>query len=78
MNIQNKISSPLIFGILLTSVVFVSILGFESDSKSNEVIPQEKNSITATTDFRLPDSVSFAGEKMPLDNFDTRESLNAS
>jgi hypothetical protein len=75
MNIQNKISSPLIFGILLASVVFVSILGFESDSKSSEVIPQEKNSITATTDFRLPDSVSFAGEKMPLDNFDTRESL---
>src|SRR5512133_3332839 len=25
--------------------------------------------------FRLPDSVSFAGEKMPLENFDTRESL---
>ncbi len=25
--------------------------------------------------FRLPDSVTFAGEKMPLENFDTRESL---
>ena len=25
--------------------------------------------------FKLPDEVTFAGEKMPLDNFDTRESL---
>jgi len=25
--------------------------------------------------FKLPDTVTFAGEKMPLDNFDTRESL---
>ena len=25
--------------------------------------------------FKLPDDVTFAGEKMPLDNFDTRESL---
>jgi membrane-bound lytic murein transglycosylase D len=25
--------------------------------------------------YKLPDSVSFAGERMPLDNFDTRESL---
>jgi membrane-bound lytic murein transglycosylase D len=25
--------------------------------------------------FRLPENVTFAGEKMPLDNFDTRESL---
>ena len=25
--------------------------------------------------FRIPDQVSFAGEKMPLENFDTRESL---
>jgi hypothetical protein len=25
--------------------------------------------------FKLPDSVSFAGERMPLENFDTRESL---
>jgi membrane-bound lytic murein transglycosylase D len=25
--------------------------------------------------FRLPDNVTFAGEKMPLENFDTRESL---
>jgi membrane-bound lytic murein transglycosylase D len=25
--------------------------------------------------FKLPDNVTFAGEKMPLDNFDTRESL---
>lgn len=40
-----------------------------------------KNKFTATADYsvskayELPDSVSFAGEKMPLENFDTRESL---
>jgi hypothetical protein len=26
--------------------------------------------------YKIPDNVSFAGEKMPLDNFDTRESLD--
>lgn len=65
-NYRNKISFRLIFGILLSSVVVVAISGFDQ---------QEKNNKNITADFRLPDSISFAGEKMPLDNFDTRESL---
>ena len=31
--------------------------------------------LTIFRSFKLPDNVTFAGEKMPLDNFDTRESL---
>jgi len=33
------------------------------------------DSILSNKSYKLPDHVTFAGEKMPLDNFDTRESL---
>jgi membrane-bound lytic murein transglycosylase D len=33
------------------------------------------DSIYTIKSFRLPDNVTFAGEEMPLDNFDTKESL---
>jgi hypothetical protein len=33
------------------------------------------DSVGSNKPFKLPDSVIFAGEKMPLENFDTRESL---
>jgi membrane-bound lytic murein transglycosylase D len=34
-----------------------------------------RNSDNVSKSYKLPDSVSFAGERMPLENFDTRESL---
>lgn len=33
------------------------------------------DTLTANKPYQLPEEVTFAGEKMPLDNFDTRESL---
>jgi len=33
------------------------------------------DSVLSNKSFRVPDNVSFAGERMPLENFDTRESL---
>jgi membrane-bound lytic murein transglycosylase D len=38
------------------------------------VVPQSDTDYNVKS-FKLPDEVYFAGEKMPLDNFDTRESL---
>jgi hypothetical protein len=74
-DIQSKISSPLIFATVLTTVLIISILGFETDTKERSSGGQEKKTRGTSSDFRIPDSVSFAGEWLPLDNFDTRESL---
>jgi hypothetical protein len=52
----------------------VSILGFNySYSSPDSSLTGGINNMSVA--FKLPDSVSFAGERMPLENFDTRESL---
>jgi hypothetical protein len=46
----------------------------EFGNTSSEAVRQSETEYSIST-FKLPDIVTFAGEKMPLDNFDTRESL---
>lgn len=57
-------------------IIFLSIIpgfsGFGSNSDSSGELPDSAYTIKS---FRLPDLVTFAGERMPLENFDTRESL---
>ncbi len=59
-----------------TVIIFLSIAqgfkGFSTVKPENHQAPDTAYNIKA---FRLPDEVSFAGERMPLENFDTRESL---
>jgi membrane-bound lytic murein transglycosylase D len=58
-------------------VIILSIAqGFKS-FRSNPAgsIPQVSDSVYSIKLFKLPEVVTFAGEKMPLDNFDTKESL---
>jgi len=50
-----------------------SFKGFSS--KPVEDIHKLSDSLYTIKSFDLPEDVTFAGEKMPLDNFDTRESL---
>lgn len=46
-------------------------------ARGSDTVPSEgKDGITASASWALPESVSFAGEAMPLENFDTRESLD--
>ncbi len=49
--------------------------GFEGLAYTHEKSRVYSDSVYTVKSFRLPDSLTFAGEKMPLDNFDTRESL---
>jgi len=68
---------------LVTSFVLVGtiiiILSIAQGFKGFSTIPVKhysvRDSLYSIQSFKLPDTVSFAGEKMPLDNFDTRESL---
>lgn len=58
-------------------IIILSIAqGFKSfNSKPAGSIHQVRDSLYSIKLFKLPDVVTFAGEKMPLDNFDTKESL---
>jgi hypothetical protein len=67
------------FFIILLAFVIVaglaSILGFNYGySSPDSTLSRGVNNLSTT--FKLPDSVNFAGERMPLENFDTRESLD--
>jgi membrane-bound lytic murein transglycosylase D len=48
--------------------------GFGGENKKRKEPPLAGN-IDVSSPYKLPDSVWFAGERMPLENFDTRESL---
>ena len=56
-------------------IILVIVQGFKAFNNSVERSDSAKVTSYSIQSFKLPDSVTFAGEKMPLDNFDTRESL---
>jgi membrane-bound lytic murein transglycosylase D len=62
--------------ILCVAIIMISmspgLTVFRNGLKSNEIA---RDSLYNVQPFRLPDTVTFAGENMPLENFDTRESL---
>jgi membrane-bound lytic murein transglycosylase D len=63
------------FVIIGAGIILFSIAGaFKSFSNASGsgFLP---DTIVSNKPFKLPDSVIFAGERMPLENFDTRESL---
>jgi membrane-bound lytic murein transglycosylase D len=62
----------LIGGIIL---ILSTIQGFKAFNSSGERRDSTVVTGYSIQSFKLPDTVMFAGEKMPLDNFDTRESL---
>jgi membrane-bound lytic murein transglycosylase D len=61
--------------ILIAALVFVVNQSFKGSFKTAEEY-SFKDTTYYNKPYRIPDNVSFAGEKMPLNNFDTRESLD--
>jgi len=61
--------------ISLIAIIYVVNQGFKGFSKNSPeiLIP---DSVYYNKAYKLPENVTFAGEKMPLENFDTRESLD--
>lgn len=70
--------NTILTSIVLTGAIII-ILAIGLSFKGFNVKSAELHTATDTLynikSFNLPDEVTFAGEKMPLDNFDTRESL---
>lgn len=74
----NPKGKTLISGFVLTGsiIVILSIaFGFKGFNRSPQRGHHVSDSLYNIKVFKLPENVTFAGEKMPLDNFDTRESL---
>jgi hypothetical protein len=64
-----------VFVLLASVIIIFSIaMGFKGFS-STPVMKSLADTVIINKPFKLPYDVTFAGEKMPLDNFDTRESL---
>ncbi len=61
--------------ICLTGSIFIINQSFR-DSRGKNKTESSRDTIYFNKPYKLPENVSFAGEKMPLDNFDTRESLD--
>jgi hypothetical protein len=60
---------------MLLSAGFILTLLASAGSHS-EISADDEEALMSAVSWSVPDSVSFAGEPMPLDNFDTRESLD--
>jgi membrane-bound lytic murein transglycosylase D len=56
-------------------IVFWVAQGFRDTGTGQREVPGQSDTAYNIKSFKLPDLVTFAGEKMPLENFDTRESL---
>jgi membrane-bound lytic murein transglycosylase D len=56
-------------------IIFWIAQGFKEFGYSKAGDVSQSDTEYSIKSFKLPDVITFAGEKMPLDNFDTRESL---
>ncbi|MFZ2340500.1 MAG: lytic transglycosylase domain-containing protein [Bacteroidales bacterium] len=75
--IKSNIRS-LVFGLGLVGLavsVFIVNQSFKSFARSHEPV-SSVDSAVFNRPYKLPDEVNFAGERMPVENFDTRESLD--
>jgi membrane-bound lytic murein transglycosylase D len=70
---RRAVLTAIILVFTITGIIIVT-QGFGWDSNGTKD-PLSRFSINTSGAFKLPDSVFFAGERMPLTNFDTRESL---
>lgn len=64
--------------VLVTCAILIINQGFKDDIQPDEskITGNYYNDTYMNKPARIPDKVNFAGERMPLENFDTRESLD--
>jgi membrane-bound lytic murein transglycosylase D len=70
---RKALTTAVIIIFTLACILFVA-QGFEGENERRKDSPVIFNQ-NVFSPYKLPDSVSFAGERIPLENFDTRESL---
>ncbi|MGB8490229.1 MAG: lytic transglycosylase domain-containing protein [Bacteroidales bacterium] len=65
-------AAVIICGVALIVLVNQSFKGI----RKGPAVPDENDTLLLNKPYKIPDDLTFAGEKIPLDNFDTRESLD--
>lgn len=76
MSVTGKRSLVAIVAVMVIAVfIFIVNQGFNDVSNSYSTI-KAADTVFFNKPYKLPENVTFAGEKMPLGNFDTRESLD--
>jgi len=73
-NSKKKALTTVLIIFLTGAAMLATIFGFGGENNGRSTIGGV-NEKSVSIAYNLPDSVSFAGERMPLENFDTRESL---
>ena len=71
-----KIKNTLIIILGLLLVGFFFIFSKQNEKLDNVDYQEEFNRNYSVYSLSLPDEISFAGEKVPLDHFDVREALD--
>jgi len=71
-------SKTILAAFVLISIIILALTTVSDSKVSATILPGEvpPDSILFIKPYRLPENVTFAGEEMPLDNFDTKESLD--
>lgn len=65
-----------VFVVISSSIVIIAIaLGFKQSGGETELVVKSDSVYYKVRPFTIPGVISFAGERMPIENFDTRESL---
>lgn len=76
MSVTGKRSLVAISAVMVIAVfVFIVSQGFKNVGKKNGKA-EVADTVFFNKPYKLPENVTFAGERMPLENFDTRESLD--
>jgi len=71
---KNKKWWKFVLPIIIAIKVVVIVMAFSALKSAEQTEPSEKETIF--TSVKIPDNVSFAGEKMPLEQFDVKEALD--
>ncbi len=74
-NIQRKTLFTALIIVCSGFILLSTVLGFKGSGGNTGTEANLFDTVYSIQSFKLPVEVSFAGERMPLENFDTRESL---
>jgi membrane-bound lytic murein transglycosylase D len=72
---RSRKTTPITIILIGAIIILLSVAPGFKGFGNNQEIQKGFDSIYTIKSFKLPGNVTFAGERMPLENFDTRESL---
>lgn len=76
MKIQRNETILTVLVLISASIVIIGVaFGFRGAGQEQQPVERKADTAYSVRPFHVPDEITFAGERMPLENFDTRESI---